>query len=415
MYIRALLILCLSTLFLSGVTVTAHAVQSSWWKIQSIDTMKSSRDLSQQVVADPKKFTPIIDMQMRDISDVGATHVSIGTPYDEEFVPALRLWVQSARKNGLKVWFRGNFSGWEGWFSYKKITRTEHLEMTKEFIRKHPELFENGDIFSPCPECENGGPGDPRIVGGVEEYRQFLLDLYKISRDAFHSIGKNVDTNMHSMNGDVARLVMDEETTRELGGIVTVDHYVGTPDQLAEDIAEYARLSGGKIVLGEYGVPIPDIHGNMSEAEQAKWIDQSLSKLSLIPELIGINYWVNVGGSTALWDDGGSPRSAVSVLKSYFTPRSVNGTVRDIRDRPIAGVRVKSDIKSVLTDENGQFQLPYFGEGVWLQFSREGYKQYSVEAVSSENSSLQITLEQDVIGFWQWVLIRLHRMFPMIF
>ena len=66
------------------------------------------------------------------------------------------------RKHGLSVWFRGNFSGWEEWFGYPKIKAYEHINKTRNFIINNPELFADGDIFTSCPECENGGPGDPR-------------------------------------------------------------------------------------------------------------------------------------------------------------------------------------------------------------------------------------------------------------
>ena len=63
------------------------------------------------------------------------------------------------------------------------------------------------------------------------------------------------------MNGDVAKLVMDKQTTASMDGIVVIDHYVATPEQLALDIRRIAEGSGGNVVLGEFGVPIPNIHG----------------------------------------------------------------------------------------------------------------------------------------------------------
>jgi hypothetical protein len=120
------------------------------------------------------------------------------------------------------------------------------------------------------------------------------------------------------MNGDAARAVMDRDTTKALGGIVVVDHYVATPEQLANDIRDYAYRSGGKVVLGEFGAPIPDIHGNMTEDQQALWIDNALRDISGIKELIGVNYWTNKGGSTQIWNDDDTPRTAVSVIKKYY-------------------------------------------------------------------------------------------------
>ncbi len=287
------------------------------WKVTSIDTVKYSRDLAREK-ENNEEFLNTIDKQVKVIAETGATHISIGTPYDEEFIPFLTKWVKSARTYGLKVWFRGNFSGWEKWFGYPRIDRDEHKKLVAEFINKNGELFEDGDIFTSCPECENGGPGDPRQNSDLEGHRRFLIDEYAITKNEFRSVGKNVTTNYFPMNGDVARLVMDMETTRNLGGIVTVDHYVRDPEKLNNDLTELALLSGGKIVLGEFGAPIPDIHGQMTEGEQSDWVGKTMELLSGNSNVIGINYWTNKGGSTEIWNKDYSPKKTVEVLTRYF-------------------------------------------------------------------------------------------------
>lgn len=290
------------------------------WDVQSIDTMKYSRDIAREKLND-QSFDAVIEQQVENIARTGATHVSIGTPYDEEFIPFMKRWVSQARKAGLNVWFRGNFSGWEEWFGYEKIDREEHKRNIEDFITSNPALFEDGDIFSPCPECENGGPGDPRITRDVEGHRKFLIEEYDIARKAFTNIGKDVRSNFMSMNYDVAQLIMDEKTTAGLGGIVTIDHYVSTPERLNNDILQIAKQSRGKVVLGEFGNPIPDIHGKQGELEQAEWLSKALSLISKNEHLIGVNYWVNVGGSTALWDSKGQPRASVEELERYYKPQ----------------------------------------------------------------------------------------------
>jgi hypothetical protein len=285
------------------------------WKFQSIDTMKFSRDLSREKLTDPQ-FAQTIQKQIKQIADTGATHVAIATPYDAEFLPILKIWVAAARANHIKVWFRGNFSGWEGWFGYSQITRKQHLELTEKFITSHPELFEDGDVFSACPECENGGPGDPRKIGNVKEYRQFLIDEYTATKHSFAQINKSVSSNYLSMNADVAKLVMDKKTTHAIDGIVTIDHYVSSPTRMISDIRQIANKSGGKIIIGEFGAPIPDIHGAMTQDQQAEWINEVLNLLA--KELIGVSYWVNVGGSTQLWDESGMQNKAVFIISNHF-------------------------------------------------------------------------------------------------
>ena len=175
------------------------------------------------------------------------------------------------------------------------------------------------------------------------------------------------------MNGDVANLVMDKKTTQALGGVVVIDHYVGTPEELAADIKKIAEKSGGKVVLGEFGAPIPDIHGNLSMGEQAIWIEDALKEISDISDLIGVNYWVSFGGSTRLWEDNYSPRKASQVLDQFFKPKVLTGYIKDERGKPIKEAFVSSSHKRVVTTRDGEFSLSYLSSGIVITVEAEGY------------------------------------------
>ncbi|HZZ98686.1 MAG TPA: hypothetical protein VFG51_02010 [Candidatus Saccharimonadia bacterium] len=301
--------------------------QPTWWDFQSIDTMKYSRDPSGQFLSDLPSLRTLAQTQISNIAKAGANYVAIATPYDDQFLPVLEVWVQTARANNLHVWFRGNWSGWEGWFGYPKITRQQHIDKTVTFIKDHADLFEDGDVFSACPECENGGPGDPRLNGDMQGHRKFLIDEHAAMAEALRGIDRNVQINFNSMNGDVAKLIMDQATTQALGGIVVIDHYVKSPEELSVDVTDIAKRSGGKVVLGEFGAPIPDIHGQMTEDQQASWIRDALRLLSANPDLYGVNYWTSVGGSTAIWNNDYSPKLAVQAVKRYFSPQLIKVAV----------------------------------------------------------------------------------------
>lgn len=287
------------------------------WRVRSIDTMKFSRDLARQTLTD-RALQDDIKTQVERIASTGATHVAIGTPYDNEFEPVLKMWVREARKNNLKVFFRGNFSGWEGWFGYEKISRENHSIKTKQFIENNKDLFVDGDIFSSCPECENGENLNRSDKTQMDSYKAFLINEYRVTKQAFDSINKTVASNYYSMNGDIAKLIMDKKTTALFDGIVVIDHYVKDVDTLAYDVSIIAKKSGGKVVLGEFGVPIPEIHGTMTDTEQAAWIEEALARLADMPEVVGVNYWVNIGGSTGIWSDSAHPKEAVKkITKAY--------------------------------------------------------------------------------------------------
>lgn len=301
-------------------TQTVIQKDKNHWDFQSIDTMKVSRDRAREIKTDPQ-YAKKVELQIKAIADTGATHVGVGTPYDEEFLPVISLWARTAHQNGLKVWFRGNWSGWEEWFGYPKIDEKTHTEKTRQFILSNPTLFEDGDIFSSCPECENGTEMQLGNALFIAQYRKFLIEDYQTTKAAFQSIGKNVQSNYYSMNLDVAKAVMDPDTTKALDGLVVIDHYVKRPETLAQDVVFIAQKSGGRVVLGEMGAPIPDINGKMTDDEQRKWLQDALVFLSTVNELEGLNYWTNKEGSTALWRDDDTPRPSVEVLTQYFGGR----------------------------------------------------------------------------------------------
>lgn len=387
--------LCHIGIFLTMFIVVAHInvhqanAQETFFQIQSIDTMKISRDVAREKKNDAK-FNDYITTVTRQIAKTGATHIAIATPYDEEFLPFLEKWVQSARTYHLKIWFRGNFSGWEEWFDYPRINREEHLKKTASFILDNPQLFQNGDLFSSCPECENGGPGDPREIGDVEGYREFLINEYTTSKNAFTKIGKNVQSNLFSMNGDVANLIMDKPTTHALDDIVVIDHYVKSPEQTIKDIDKLAEQSGGKIILGEVGVPIPDIHGDMTEAEQATWIEKLLSLLVHNSSIIGLNYWTSHNSSTEMWRTDNTPKKAASVLQKYYTPHYVKGTLIDQFGKPVVGAKIKGGTFVTSSNDQGAFTLLYLDDvGNTISAEKEGYVKEKI-ALHSDQPVLQL-------------------------
>ena len=380
---------------------------SRFWTIQSIDAMKYSRDVAREKLND-NSFNREIERQVEDIAKTGATHIAVGVPYDNEFLPFLKRWVSISRKHSLSIWFRGNFSGWEGWFGYKKIDRDEHMRLTSDFIHKNDFLFQDGDIFTSCPECENGGPGDPRMNGDTTGHREFLIKEYAVVKQAFQDINKEVIGNYYSMNGDVAKLIMDPETTRKLDGVITVDHYVATPQQLERDINMYAALSGGKVVLGEWGAPIPDIHGDMTEEEQAAWIEEALRLLIPNSNLIGINYWVNKGGSTALWQDD-KERKAVTTITKFMKPNIVKGSIKDEAGRNLSDVSITSSLKTFNTSDS--YALPLVKNDI-VTFSKEGYKKVVLAPTGDgEETTRNIVLVKLNKNSWDKFLEYIYKLF----
>lgn len=377
---------------------------STWWSFQSIDTMKESRDKAREKL-NSESYLKEIDDQVSKVAQTGATHIAIATPYDREFLPFLKRWVNSARKNNLKIWFRGNWSNWEGWFGYeKKMTFEEHISMSLNFIKENPYLFEDGDYFTGCPECENGVQGDPRQTGKVKEYRKFLIEETIKTKDAFSKIDKDVQTNLLSMNKDVADLIMDKETTKAVGGIVTIDHYVKDPKKLNDDITSLAEKTNGKIILGEWGAPIDDIHGKMSEDEQSDWINESLSLLSENKNLAGLSYWTNLNGSTAIWGQDMRNKKSVETITAYYKPIQLFGSITDQLGYKVSNVEIKIPHRTYVSGK-GEYLVAVFPKDT-VTFKKDGYKtvNFQLNNESGNEVQRQIILERENPPFWYKIL-----------
>lgn len=357
--IRLFLVTICLIIFCSSKSATYAQEPNTIWKYQCIDTMKISRDRAKTLTGIERKEK--IDILMKAIADTGANCVAIGTPYDEEFLPVLKDWVDGARKYRLHVWFRGNFSSWEGWFDYERnITSDQVLNEGGVFIMRHPELFEDGDIFTLVPEAENGWPGNYVAQGDYGKFRKFLITEYTLSQQAFTRINKHIEVNWLSMNGGIARSMLDKETVDAIDKKVTIDHYVADTQGMDEYIDYFVKKFGAKVVLGEFGAPIPDINGNMTEDEQAVFVGRLLERLYAKKDSIeGINYWVIQEGSTALLNDDGTSRKVLGVLKKYFKPSTISGKIVDTSGIPLKNIDIATTdgLNKTKTDSNGYYHI----------------------------------------------------------
>lgn len=330
------------------------------WEVCSIDTMKNSRDKARAELNNPA-YDETIKSDIQAIKETGANYVAIGTPYDDEFLPYLKRWVKHAREKDLSVWFRGNWANWEGWFEYpKNLTPENHIKKTAEFIEKNPDLFEDGDIFDACPECENAGfwPQPHKD----EAYRTFVKDQEKSVENAFKRTGKNVISNYPSIIGGRAKEVLDMDTVTALDKTVAIDHYFKNPESITEYINEFKNKYGAATLVSETGAPIPDMHGNMSEDDQAQFIKNVLERIYVAGNSVsGLNYWVLSNGTTALINPDGSKRKAFDILTTYYSPGVVTGFVTNTLGEPLPFLPlITSDGVITHTDKNGEyiFKIP---------------------------------------------------------
>ncbi|MCR4263120.1 MAG: carboxypeptidase-like regulatory domain-containing protein [Candidatus Roizmanbacteria bacterium] len=383
------------------------------WPYECVDTMKTSRDKARSW-QDSDALNNHIESQMQAIVDMGGNCVALDTPYDEEFLPHLKKWVSAARSHDLHIWYRGNFSSWEGWFGYPSgMTADEHVRRTTQFIIENSDLFEDGDIFTPSPEAENGGPFNQVEPDEYEAFRAYLMREHTEAQKAFEMINKKVTTNWLSMNGGLARRMLDQETADGLSNVVSLDHYIKTPEEMGEYIDYFSENLKSRVVIGEWGAPIPQINGTMDESEQAQFIESLLWEMYIQRKHIdGINYWVLYDGSTSLTEQNGEYREAMYEIQNYFKPGSIEGIVKNELDDPLHNVRIKLQRggEEVLTDEKGVFIIPVPAGEHELTFQHEDYKEKrrTVKVAQHQVLTEQLTLKAIDHSWWKRIKMELQ-------
>ena len=383
------------------------------WDTQCVDTMKTSRDKA-RIWSNRPDLRNHIEMEMAAAETIGANCVAIDTSYDPEFLPYLKAWVAGARNHKLAVWFRGNFSSWEGWFGYPRtMTLDEHIQKTAEFIRSNPNLFTDGDIFTPAPEAENGGPFYPMDSSKLDTYASFLKSEDTVVGNVFGGINKKVTVNWFSMNGELAKQLFTEDIVNDLGGVVTLDHYIKEPQEMGAYIKYFHDLYKARVVVGEFGAPIPQINGTMSEEEQAEFIGRVLHELYENHSIVSaVNYWDLYDGPTALLNQDGSLRSVAHVLQSYFIPAQVSGRVIDTLGNPLNNIEVRSQdgANSIRTDKEGRYVLLLPAGSNDMVITGDMYKSLSqhIQVASHDKIEKNITLEPQLATPFYWVAYHLR-------
>jgi hypothetical protein len=382
--------------------------QDFFWSIRSVDTMKYSRDISRQ-----PDILGRIPSYVNTAAALTPTHISVATPYDEEFYPVLSTWVKQIHAKGMKVWFRGNWSSWEGWFDYAKFSDiNEHHRKTEQFIINHKELFIDGDIFTPAPEPENGGIGDPR--GSDEktiQYRSFLIQSYNACMRGAKKIGVNLSCGFFSMNGDVAKDILDKQTVDQIGGVVVVDHFVKSPQKLVSDLKYIHEKYNSNVVLGEFGAPIPDIHGEMTQEQQRAYVREVFEGLTALDSwFLGVNYWTVFGGSTRVVEDNLQERSVAEEIRNFYKPSILTGVVTDEFGNRIGdGKVVTSYGYTAHTEKDGSYRIPAPPPTVFVTYTQEGFSSVTKTIGTSRDIIVQnITLPHLHVSFLDTVLLTIR-------
>ncbi len=306
------------------------------WQAEAIDAQVMSKYWA---IADANQIRHLVQAD----KSIGAKQITIDINYDNYSL--MKLWADIIHSEGLNVWFRPHWDAWDSWEKPEiknGITSTEYLNRSRQFILSHPDLFRAGDAFTICVESENAAwwTGiDHGPFNGWDDWRAFTRNQVLVANDAFNQIGLGgkIKTNWINMNGWVAWNVLDQQTVNVIGQL-TLDHIIDWTNDTGtyvNAILSGTTLGDGSIFYGydqyyaKWNVPIMAGEWGYSTFDQSMDPDHQKELAAAVMQgfstrnyFIGMNYWVDVGHASRLFDTPNlldyTPRPIASVIKQYY-------------------------------------------------------------------------------------------------
>ncbi|OGH19866.1 MAG: hypothetical protein A3D74_02560 [Candidatus Levybacteria bacterium RIFCSPHIGHO2_02_FULL_37_13] len=307
--------------------ITTSTSQKASWSIQSVSSMKETKD---RICG--QRSTEFIQKWVDKAVEVGANYVAIETPYDSpscgNSVLYTKTWVNLIRSRGLKIWHRHMPLAFEGIYDTPKNPSIDYLTIISNYIKANPSFFQQGDIFTPIPEPQNGGiagvnycPYGICIFKNAKDFNAWLRNAMDVSESAFAQIGLGgkIKIGYYGFDGYIAwgdnnpdwDGILEDQTVLKMGNI-TIDHYpeiVG--DTMQNDLNELeSRYPNIPIIIGEWGT----ITSNNTENQ----VIQSMGAARR-PSVVGFNYWhFGMGGHEELIREDFTNKPQFDEVQSYF-------------------------------------------------------------------------------------------------
>jgi hypothetical protein len=225
-------------------------------------------------------------------------------------------WADAVHQHGLRVIWRGTWSGIEGISGFPRLVGTNRfpagtaasaatdgsstwLGKTYQYIVGHPGFFVSGDVWAPLPErteniFQEGTSFLPYSRDGINAaYANFFNDLKTVSDAAFAKIGKAVITGMTTNNYTEVKSGWLPQSFFDEQGITAIDYYgdTHTPEEMDKDIRQMYAMHKKPIFLQEWS---DYWNGGLSEADRTDYLNRIYAVMRKLVDdgvLVGFNYW----------------------------------------------------------------------------------------------------------------------------
>ncbi len=238
----------------------------------------------------------------------------------------LRAWTRTIHAAGLHVIYRGNWNHWAGGFGMAKLSystspaipyetsggvsavlqgtdTTSYMGMTFQWILRHADLFQDGDIFEPFGEPQNDGIANgpagtsaahcPKQVcqfPSTAAFNQWLSDFGRVDQAAFQRIGKNVASGWFGLAGDSYSYVTPQALT--YSSVYNVDHFTIDFTRFTSQLQASWNAFHKPIVV-EWG----DTIESGAQPATANTTDRIMGWMAQQSYIAGVEYWQLSGNS----------------------------------------------------------------------------------------------------------------------
>ncbi len=322
-----------NTIMMSFLPNTEHAQSPLKFlkDFTGVDVMKLTKDV---IINQPSAGE--IDNIVQMLSQTHPQYIAISIPLDasadypgpkpspqsaENFT---KTWANAIHNHGLKILWRGTWSGIEGLYNFPKKVgpnrfpagtalsattdeNTTWLGKTYGYIINHPDYFQTGDIWAPMPERTEGIFQDQTSFlpykGGIQNnYALFFNNLKKVSDLAFSKINKNVNTGLTANNFSEVASGWIPFSVFNTAGLTAVDYYgsTHTPEEMEKAIRSIYTKTHNQIFLEEWS---DYWNENFTLSQRQNYLASMYAvfqKLANEKILMGFNYWGGWPGGTGV-------------------------------------------------------------------------------------------------------------------
>lgn len=274
-----------------------------------------------------------IDQIIANVATLGATHVEIFCPLDEYSDYAgtdpvsgyIEKWLTPIRAKGLKVYWRGTWTDFEGIYSNTKATptgtpsralgalatvlsgadTTSYLAKTYAHIKlKGRNWFKSGDAFGVMPQPDNQGigAGTSNMFSSAAVLGQWLVDLKQMADYAFERhLGyahEEILTGMTSVLG--ATLVNNTVTSTYWKQLfrVCIDYYLTSGTYSTNLNTADTNSGGADIYITEYGTT-STVGSPGDDSARSALIEADFTTFASKTYIKGVTYLQPIGTSGA--------------------------------------------------------------------------------------------------------------------